>query len=226
MRKTGRHLGGRGGAAGARAQGLAVEPGRTGDAMVNEFKGLGLTERAGLPDALRVLVAEYPREGWASHANFQGTVAFWLDRHVMFRKISDHLREDAEALLDRAMEPRVYAGRMAKLAGILVEQLHMHHQVEDVHYFPVLQSQEPGIARGFDILDRDHGDLGGLLDRLVGTANGTLRTLEDPVGFRDKVGGFHQSISDFGGFLRRHLTDEEELVVPVILRHGADALPH
>ena len=194
--------------------------------MSNNFKGLGLLEREGLPEALRVLLAEYPREGWASHANFEGTVAFWLDRHMMFRKISDHLRGDAEAMLDGRIEARAYAGRMAKLAEMLVGQLHGHHQIEDMHYFPVLKRQDVRVARGFDILDRDHHDLDGLLERFVGAANGALRRFDDRAAFRDRVGALHETVTAFDGFLHRHLTDEEELVVPVILRYGAAALPH
>ena len=194
--------------------------------MANEFNGLGLTERAGLPEALRVLLAEYPRTGWAAHANFQGTVAFWLDRHMMFRKLSDHLREDAEAMLDGRMDAGAYAGRMARLAEMLVSQLHGHHQIEDQHYFPVLQRQDSRVARGFEILDRDHHDLDGLLERFVGAANGALHKVDDDPEFRGAVGAFHETVVGFDGFLRRHLTDEEELVVPVILRYGAAALPH
>lgn len=182
-------------------------------------------DREGLPDALRVLLTEYPREGWAAHANFQGTVAFWLDRHMMFRKLSNHLQGDAEAMLDGRMDPRTYAGRMAKLAEMLVGQLHGHHQIEDIHYFPVLQRQDARVARGFDILDRDHHDLDGLLERFVGAANAALGKFGDKAAFRDGVGAFHRNVTAFDGFLQRHLTDEEDLVVPVILRYGADALP-
>ena len=48
---------------------------------------LALGVRAGLPDALRVLLADYPREGWESHPHFTGLVRFWLDRHLMFRPL-------------------------------------------------------------------------------------------------------------------------------------------
>ena len=59
-----------------------------------------LTKRAGLPDALRVLVAEYPRATWEGHANFGELVRFWMDRHLTFRKLTAVLREDAQALID------------------------------------------------------------------------------------------------------------------------------
>ena len=52
---------------------------------------LALDARDGLPDALRVLVAAYPRAGWQGHGNFGGMVRFWLERHAMFRDLTGRL---------------------------------------------------------------------------------------------------------------------------------------
>ena len=49
---------------------------------------LGLGTRAGLPDALRCLLADYPRDGWPAHRDFHGLAAFWLDRFPISR--ADH----------------------------------------------------------------------------------------------------------------------------------------
>ena len=57
---------------------------------------LDLKSRDGLPDALRVLLAEFPRQGWERHPHFAGLVQFWLDRHGMFRQLTEALRSDAE----------------------------------------------------------------------------------------------------------------------------------
>jgi len=45
-----------------------------------------LRHRKGLPDALRVLLEQYPRALWESHQNFDGLTRFWLERHLMFRR--------------------------------------------------------------------------------------------------------------------------------------------
>ncbi len=193
---------------------------------MTDLEKLALMDRDGLPEALRVLLAEYPREGWASHPNFQGTVAFWLDRHMMFRKIVAMMHTDAEAVLDGKMGAEAFAPRLSRFGGMFVNDLHGHHQIEDMHYFPVLQRQDDRVARGFDILDHDHHDIDGLLNAFVESANGVLQTVKQPDRFRDKAGAFHEGVIRMGGFLERHLTDEEELVVPVILKYGAQALPH
>ncbi len=46
---------------------------------------LPLETRAGLPDALRVLLRDYPRERWGGDPNFHGLVSFWLGMHLHFR---------------------------------------------------------------------------------------------------------------------------------------------
>ena len=75
---------------------------------------------------------------------------------------------------------------------------------------------EAPLARGFEILDRDHHALDDLLERFTRSANSVLQGGEP--------GPFREELVSFQRFLGRHLEDEEELVVPVILKHGADGL--
>lgn len=99
---------------------------------------LDLQSRAGLPKALRVLVAEYPRTGWQQHPNFNGMVQFWLERHLMFRKLVHALEMDVRSVLDRNMAFEDYAPRLSNYGGALLNELHNHHHLEDHHYFPQL----------------------------------------------------------------------------------------
>lgn len=183
-----------------------------------------LRTRAGLPDALRVLVREAPREGWEGDPRFNDLLRFWLDRHQGFRHALTLLGRDAEAVVDRRSEPLAYAAALSQLGGRFVAELHGHHQIEDVHYFPVLAARDPRISRGFDILDRDHHALDAEIAQFVAAANGVLRAVENPVDLVDRAGRFRDDLSRFDRFLDRHLVDEEELVVPVILKYGMDGL--
>nr|WP_121629248.1 hemerythrin domain-containing protein [Tropicibacter alexandrii] len=178
---------------------------------------LDLTRRDGLPDALKALLEDYPRSGWQQHANFAGLVEFWLDRHLMFRRLCEMLRTDSEAGVDGNIDPQMLAARVSRFGGMLVQQLHGHHQIEDMHYFPVLSRKDTRLERGFDILDRDHHALDGLLNRFTEGANGLIQRKTEPGAFREEVVAFE-------GFLLRHLEDEEDLIVPVILKHGADGI--
>jgi hemerythrin-like domain-containing protein len=190
---------------------------------LNGQDDLALEVRTGLPDALRALLEAYPRNSWEGHANFGGLVQFWLERHMMFRRLQELLRSDAEALMDGNADPQNYAGRLSRYGSMFVGELQGHHAIEDHHYFPVLSGRENRLKRGFEILDRDHHALDRHLNEFVERANGVLQTL-DTSGFRDSLGSFHADVSRFGAFLDRHLVDEEELVVPVILKHGPSSL--
>lgn len=178
---------------------------------------LTLEHREGLPDALRVLLQDYPRDAWNAHDNFAGLVAFWLDRHLMFRRLMTALIDDAEQAMDRRIDAQGHAARLSRYGSMLLQNLHGHHQIEDHHYFPVLSAREPVLTRGFDLLDADHHAMDGLLNRFADGANGVIRG-------KTEVGVFREDLLGFKAMLERHLTDEEDLIVPVILKHGPNGL--
>ncbi|MFY9211814.1 MAG: hemerythrin domain-containing protein [Aestuariivita sp.] len=181
---------------------------------------LDLTSRAGLPDALRVLAKEFPREAWQAHANYSQLIDFWLNRHMMFRKLLTQLNTDAEAAVDRKLEAQAYKARVHRFGGMLINELHGHHQIEDAHYFPVMSGLDARVASGFDILDSDHHLMDETLHALATGANALLQA--EGAGFHDKTGAFHHQLDAFGALLNRHLLDEEELVVPVLLKYAPE----
>jgi hemerythrin-like domain-containing protein len=177
-----------------------------------EMSSLDLETRTGLPDALRVLVEAYPREVWEMHANFGQLVQFWMQRHMMFRQLVGILRDDAASLADRGMSFKDYAPRLSHYAGTLLNELHGHHQIEDQHYFPRLVTLDRRVESGFELLENDHDAMDGLLHNMATSANAVLQGGE--------IGPFQDRVKGFAALLERHLTDEEEIVVPVILHTG------
>jgi len=184
---------------------------------------LSLDTRTGLPEALRLLLEDYPRDGWQADPGFHGLVSFWLERHMMFRQLMAQMAQDTETFLDGRADPRRFAQGIARYGGAFVNQLHGHHQIEDHHYFPILRDREPRIAHGFDLLDADHHALDGILDRFVGQANAAIQTADGP-GAKTAAGVLHGGLADLERLIDRHLTDEEDLIVPVILRDGPSGL--
>lgn len=172
-----------------------------------------LNDRDGLPDNLKLLLEAFPREEWSANPYFAGLVQFWLERHDMFRQLCQMLNADAEAAMDGKMSAEMMAPRLSRFGSGLVQGLHGHHQIEDMHYFPVLKTREAPLERGFDILDRDHHAMDGLLQRFADAANGVLRQ-------QLEVGRFREELLSFQTLLERHLWDEEDLIMPVILKHG------
>jgi iron-sulfur cluster repair protein YtfE (RIC family) len=182
-----------------------------------------LSVRAGLPEALRILCEAYPRAGWQAHPRFHGLVSFWLDRHMMFRELMARMTQETEAFLDNRHEAARFGRAIGQYGGMFVNQLHGHHQIEDHHYFPILRDREPRIARGFDLLDADHHALDGILERFVGQANAAIQGTggRDP---RAAAGSLLDGLHDLERLIARHLEDEEDLIVPVILRDGEAGL--
>ena len=181
---------------------------------------LALAHRDGLPDALRVLLAEYPRALWETDPGFDGLIRFWLDRHMMFRRVVTDMLGDARRLVDAKMDPLQYASRLSRYGGMFVNGLHEHHTIEDTHYFPKLATKDSRIEGGFAILDKDHHDIDEILNAFVASANGILTLRDKPQGMRTLVGRFETEMVGLERLLDRHLNDEEELIVPVILKFG------
>ncbi|MGR3661046.1 MAG: hemerythrin domain-containing protein [Paracoccaceae bacterium] len=192
--------------------------------MTENIPLVDLENRAALPEALRVLLDEYPRTGWEAHPNFTGLVQFWLEKHLMFRKLLEMLQNDSKEMLDRDMDAQQYAARLSRFGGMMLSQMHGHHQIEDHHYFPKLRQLDSRLERGFDILDKDHLALDGILNRFAETANGVLSSVADSAVLHEATGKFDRELVGFEKFLNRHLEDEEELIVPVILKNGVSGL--
>lgn len=187
-------------------------------------QNLSLIERASLPDALRVLLAEYPRAGWEQDPGFNGLIQFWLDRHLMFRRLMSEMTKGTEALLDRKTKAEQYLSMVSRYGGMFVNGLHEHHTIEDTYYFPKLVTKDARIEKGFDILDRDHHDLDALLADFVSRANEVINLGGSREKLQTAAGHFQSELAMLTRLMDRHLVDEEELIVPVILRYGATDL--
>jgi iron-sulfur cluster repair protein YtfE (RIC family) len=193
------------------------------------MEDLDLATRAGLPDALRVLLAERPREGWTDDPHFDGLVRFWLDRHLKFRDLLGRMQAEARGFIDGAADARPYARSLSQSGSTFLTELSGHHRIEDLHYFPELSAKDRRLERGFAMLDADHHALDGWLSRFADAANAALGAapgpdapsgLDDAGRMRDAVGELEEELARLSPLLNRHLADEEELIVPVILLFG------
>lgn len=182
-----------------------------------------LDVRTGLPDALQILLQEFPRDAWQGHDQFHGLISFWLERHIMFRQILDKMLAMTLQSQQGDIEQNLYSSQLSRYARFFVEQLHGHHHIEDEHYFPALAKLDQRLQRGFSILDSDHHELDGQLHKFTDAANLLIKpaSSED---FLSDAGRLQDILYGFEKFLNRHLVDEEELIVPIILKYGADDL--
>lgn len=186
---------------------------------------LALENRDRLPDALRVLLQDYPRELWEEDAGFSHLIRFWLDRHLMFRRILEALQSATQQGIDAPDDPLGYARALSRYGSMLVGELHMHHTVEDTQYFPLMKTLDARITSGFDILDRDHHTIDARLHSFSEMANLLLQGIQNgDDAAMARLGPLLNELGVLETFLNRHLIDEEELVVPVLLKYQPEGL--
>lgn len=175
---------------------------------------------ADLPTEMQTLLQSYPRDSWDAHPGFRDKTRQWLSAHHGFRRLGAALRQDTEALLDRRLDADSFADRLSFLGNRLVGNLHGHHTWEDHSYFPELANADPRFEAGLEILEKDHADLDVVLDDFTRLANRTIKLTQlDEAAARDEAGKVHGLTLTIEAFLARHLTDEEDLAVPIILHH-------
>ena len=48
-----------------------------------------IQQREGLPDDMRILLRDYPREAWPDHPHFARSIQNWMGAHQMFRQLGE-----------------------------------------------------------------------------------------------------------------------------------------
>lgn len=173
-----------------------------------------------MPTEMHALLRDYPRDAWEAHPGFQDKTRHWLGAHRMFRQLSASVRKDTESYLEADMDASDYADRLSHRGNALIGNLHGHHGWEDHSYFPELSAADPRFDAGLDILEKDHAALDIVLDSFTRTANRVIKLVQlDEKAAREEAGSLHGVAQTIEAFLDRHLSDEEELAVPIILHH-------
>ena len=173
-----------------------------------------------MPATMRVLLEDYPRDSWEAHPGFKEKTRHWLGAHQMFRQLGEFVRVETEHYLDRTRAPDDFAARLSYYGNVLVGNLHGHHGWEDHSYFPELSAADPRFDAGLAILEKDHHELDRVLDAFAGTANRAIKLIQlDEAQAQAEAGKLHGFSETIEAFLERHLSDEEELAVPIILHH-------
>lgn len=186
---------------------------------------LALAQRVGWPTDLRALIERYPREAWSRHENLGQMAQFWLQRHAMFRQLGGAIDEATARFRAGRMPVAEFPRWFVPRLQFFIEQLYAHHHIEDAHYFPIFRAADKRLGRGFDVLEADHAVLHAGIERSTQTANAMLRALGgDADTLRQAGDAYADASAALLKGLRRHLDDEEDLIVPLILDRGEDKL--
>nr|WP_323776961.1 hemerythrin domain-containing protein [Amylibacter sp.] len=179
-----------------------------------------LETRSGLPEHLRVLADLYPRADWETHPNFSDLTGFWLSRHGMFRELIARLQDSSNQFLD-STHPR-FGVELSHYTRLFLDQLHGHHSIEDNHYFPKFIGLDGRLEHGFELLDADHHALDRHIHDLAESTNLVLQDLQSGNDAKTATQALLARQKTFDSFLERHLTDEEDLIVPLVLEYGPE----
>ena len=164
----------------------------------------------------------FPRERWTKA--LPETAAFWLHMHAGFRAQQAHMAEAAARWRSGALDPRGLHAALIPTLQAFLQHLAGHHRIESGHYFPQFRLIEPRIQTGLDLLDRDHDAIHAHLDALYHAA----------VAFHQAVAGQAPDVPDNANRLAdtleraapgliRHLDDEEDIVIPLMILKGGPA---
>jgi hypothetical protein len=181
----------------------------------------GILDRAGLPDDLRVLYAKYPREDWNSVHTLGQLGGFWIQRHDMFRELGVALVDGIDRLREGEVAAEPFARWFAPRLNHFLGDLEGHHQVEDYQYFPLFAAADARLAPGFELLEEDHHVIHTLLERNAEAANAFYQDLMS--GSERMPFSRDAYAAEAGSLLKglmRHLEDEEDLLIPLLLDQG------
>jgi len=180
-----------------------------------------LHERAGLPAPFRYLEEGCPRAEWGEAGRIHAMAAHWLEIHGWFRGMLGGLTGlTGQWREGNTPSPQQYQAALMPRLQQFLQNLDDHHQRESRMYFPAFIRQEPKIAAGIALLDRDHDAVHALLERMVETANAFNLAVRDGAELKAPGEALADAIEGAAAPLARHLHDEEDIVIPVLTLHG------
>lgn len=187
---------------------------------------LALDVRTGLPQEWLFLLEKHPRPVWHENPGLGQTGEIWLGNHGYFRSLSSYIGEATDSLWHGQLDPIVYSEILKTRAGALLSGLEGHHRIEDEHYFPKFSLAEPRLIHGFELLDADHRAMHEAIENFSRSAHTMLAAMALADG--SLTPGVNQGAEEFSRFLikfqallARHLDDEEDLVIPLIIERAA-----
>lgn len=173
-----------------------------------------------LPENMQALLAQYPRDAWATHPNFRQATKNWLSAHRMFRYLTALIHREVKGYLEGGLDPNEFAANLSYYGDALVRNLHGHHNWEDRIYFPELVKAEPRFKVGLETLENDHQTLNKLLDAFTRQSNRVVKLIQlDEAQAQEEAATLPPLCEKLAALLSRHLSDEEDLAVPIILHH-------
>lgn len=158
------------------------------------------------------LYEKLPANQWYS-SEYAYKTSGWLNVHTNIRKRQRILKELSAEYQMGALNWQNYRSQVLPRINQHVFKLHQHHSIEDRGYFPNFVSLYPQLKAGFEILERDHVRLDALLHELQTLNNLLVRQENEDKALAEQI---HNALIASSDLLSSHLSDEEDLVIPIL----------
>ena len=158
------------------------------------------------------LYNKLPPDQWFG-ADYAYKTSGWLKVHTNIRKRQRILMQISDAYISGEFDWSEYRSQILKRINMHVLKLHQHHGVEDEGFFPEFVSMYPKLAPAFEILGHDHEYLNELLDKLQIQNDMLARSEVEDKALAEEL---HKTLVAVTDLLQQHLTDEEDLVIPIL----------
>lgn len=162
---------------------------------------------------------ESTRSEWQKHPRFGGKASFFMSIHRDLLNGAAQLSRGIEQLLDVPqgdLREAVTRTNLLPFSKNLIGFAHHHHEIEDHGYFPQFALIYPELDRGLSLLDGDHK----VLDAALDDTQTALGKINDADVTRDQLAALNAGSHALENILNRHIWDEEEIIIPIFLRHG------
>lgn len=182
-----------------------------------------IDQRTGWPDELQCLLKQFPRDSWKRDAT--PMARFWIDKHDYFRRQCAELQSASDDYREQRSTPKEFGLRVTARLQTFISHLHGHHQIEDMHYFPSFRAADKRLSKGFDVLAADHELLHQGIVTSIENVNAFVELFRSPqehsLDEQRRLGDrFVESSELLYRRLARHLEDEEDLIIPLMIMQG------
>jgi len=176
--------------------------------------------RKGLPNIIKSQLLPIARVDWSNHPNYGGSAAFFIQYHGNLLNTAYFITNELLALLSKPELSHTIDETFKQIlrSGVyLVDKAHHHHQIEDTVYFPQFRKILPNFNLAMDLLDNDHQVLDNALQVFRAHINKLFRQTSIT---EQSLNTLYQQASGLQKILKRHLQDEEEIIIPIFLMHS------
>ncbi len=181
-----------------------------------QAKELHVATRREFPKALIPELIDGRFSDWKSHPQFIMSGATLHGFHNRLRNACETLTHKIGEAIHNFDSDATIHWRLLDFGKQIIGVAHSHHHAEDTVYFPQYKALFPQLNRPLRLLDSDH--------RVLEQALDNLETALDGLNDKSSIGNWEcarDQAETLTRIIHRHLDDEEEIVMPAIMKRDS-----